>query len=447
MHMSRFRDPDIFLQIGATRDGLDPYLREARRRSMTAVLIETPAYLRLRRRLDRQPFDLELGIDDPGCPEAVRAALTDRADRVRLVLGGFERYNACAHAAALALGIPLARDARRRPFLPLDKAAQRAVLAECAPEVAQPGHITIALDQVRGQGHDLAAMIELAQLRYPLVVKPSDGGSGLGVVLVDAPPALAAAIGQLCAMTNSGDGAFSRVVVEELIEGTELSIQAVAFDGAATILTVCDKLIVREHTTAGGGLSGFREAAHIARPGTAADAPLRALAQRCIDAMGYSNGPFHIDAIRNARGLYFVEMGFRLSCGGIVGLVERTTGTRWGELVFAIHLDHRGPAPVPGLPAPDRAVGLVTLTTDAELMFFRELVAGDDKIEVRLISGSTPDDAGDDADPELASDRLRHGGCKARVFLEANDPATIRRRFKQGLHARLAPGAWLAGRD
>ena len=91
---------------------------------------------------------------------------------------------------------------------------------------------------------------------------------------------------------------------------------------------------------------------------------------------------------------------------------------------------------------PGRSVGLVTLATDAELAFFRELVAGDDKVEVRLLAPPRPnDDDGDEAAAQLASDRLRHAGVKARVFLEGNDPAAIRRRLKQGIRARLEHGS------
>jgi hypothetical protein len=44
----------LFVQIGATRDGLDPYLQTARAYGMKAILIETPDYMRLRKALGRQ---------------------------------------------------------------------------------------------------------------------------------------------------------------------------------------------------------------------------------------------------------------------------------------------------------------------------------------------------------------------------------------------------------
>jgi ATP-grasp domain len=432
--VSHLRNPGIFVQIGATRDGLDPYLREARERSMQAILIETPAYLRLRRQLGRQPFDLELGIEDPSNSSDVGRALAEHAAGVTLVLAGFERYVASAFAAARALGITLARDAKHRAFLPPDKAAQRALLSERAPEVLQPGNVSVPL----ARSGELAQMVELTRLPYPLVVKPSDGGGGLGVFLVDGPADLQTAVERLRAIQNYGGGAFSRIVAEQYVQGVEFSVQAVAFRGQAILLTVCEKLIVREWSRQRAGITGFREAAHIALPGVAAPASIATLAQRCVEAMGYDTGPFHIDIIRDARGDHFVEMGFRLSGGGIVGLVERTAGVRWGALVFELHVDGRAPT----LPSPaETAVGLVTVANDAEMEFFRNKKAGGDALELYEFAAARPL-AGEGLDDRmLASDRLRHGGMKGRVFFQARDSAEIRRCFRTGIHARLEHGA------
>jgi biotin carboxylase len=431
--VTHLRNPGIFVQIGATRDGLDPYLREARERSMQAILIETPAYLHLRAQLGRQPFDLELAIADPSNAGEVSRALAEHAAGITLVLAGFERYVASAFATAKALGITLARDAKHRVFLPPDKAAQRALLSERAPEVLQPGNVSVPL----ARGGELATLVELKRLAYPLVVKPSDGGGGLGVYLVESRDDLQVAVDRLCAMQNYGGGAFSQLVAEEYVQGVEFSVQAVAFRGQAILLTVCEKLIVREWSRQRQGITGFREAAHIAQPGAAAATSVAELAQRCVDAMGYDTGPFHIDLIRNAHGDHFVEMGFRLSGGGIVGLVERTAGVRWGALVFELHVDDRFPT----LPNPkDAAVGLVTLANDAELAFFREKKAGGDALELYEFAAARPA-AGRVDDGVLSSDRLRHGGMKGRVFLQARDSAEIRQCFRTGIHTRLEHGA------
>jgi biotin carboxylase len=254
---------------------------------------------------------------------------------------------------------------------------------------------------------------------------------------------LEAALERLRTTTNYGGGAFARVVAEEFIEGTEFSIQGIAFQGVATVLTVCEKLIVREQSRTTSGLAGFREAAHIAQPGASAPDDLRILAQRCIAATDYTDGPFHVDFIRNSGGDYFVEMGYRLSGGGVVNLVERTTGLRWAELVFGVHLDHQPPM---AAPRADVVVGIATLATDDELAFFHDRRAQGDAIEVHMFPTAGPNAGGasggnDDDDAKLTSDRRRHGGFKGRVVLEARDPAIVRQQLKSGIRARLEHGA------
>src|SRR4051794_39591303 len=95
-----------FVQVGATRDGLDPYLDCARRRGLTAVLVETAAYLRWRRELGRRPFDLEIAAGEPGDPAQVAAALAAHDVRPALVLTGFERYARSGFAVAKRLAVP-----------------------------------------------------------------------------------------------------------------------------------------------------------------------------------------------------------------------------------------------------------------------------------------------------------------------------------------------------
>lgn len=427
----------LFVQVGATRDGLDPYLREARERGLTSVLVETPAYLELRQQLGRKSFDVELGVAEPQDPAQVCQALRELAPDVKLVLTGFERYAASAFSVANSLGLSSARGVRHRAFSPPDKSGQRALLAERAPELLQPGHLSLP-SGASAKREELLGLVALKRLRYPLVVKPSDGGGGLGVFLVENEEQLGAAVDRLGGMSNYGGGDFAGLVVEEFIEGTEFSVQAMAFRGVATILTFCEKLIVRERSQKPGVMPGFREAAHIAQVGAAAPASMVALAQRCIEATGYSDGPFHIDFIRNANGDFFVEMGYRLSGGGIVGLVERTSGLRWGEQVFAVHLD--GVAPREATRT-DTVVGLITLASDDEVEFFRERRAAGDSIElVQLTAPVAMTVTKTSEAKELSSDRMRHIGFKARAFFESADSGEVRKHFRAGIRARLEHG-------
>ncbi|MEV0136699.1 ATP-grasp domain-containing protein [Dactylosporangium sp. NPDC050688] len=402
-----------FVQVGATRDGLDPYLDCARRRGLPAVLVETPEYVSWRAALGRRPFDVEIGVAEPADAGQVSAALAARGVRPVLVLTGFERYVRSGFALAGA------------PFVPPDKLAQRAALSRAAPWIAQPGHVRFR----PGPQFDDA----LAAMRFPQVVKPSDGGGGLGVLLARDAAERAAALDAVRATRNYDGGPFADLLVEEVITGTEYSIQGLVHGGAARVLTVCEKLTAHEPVP-GTALTGFRELGHIGTHGAFAEPALAALAHDCVAAVGYRDGPFHVDVIGGEGRYAFVEMGFRLSGGGLVGLVAKVTGADWAELTFRTHLGD-GPVRLPDPPDPPVVVGQATLADDGEIAAAEQLrhdavaparaapgTRAVARTSVELHRAGRPPagpPAGDGA--RLASDRARHVGV-GRVVIRGDLP-------------------------
>ena len=73
---------------------------------------------------------------------------------------------------------------------------------------------------------------------FPLVVKPVDNMGARGVRRVDGPEEYAAAVGSALAQSRS-----RRVIVEEYMEGPELSLDAVVYRGQATVCGVADRHI------------------------------------------------------------------------------------------------------------------------------------------------------------------------------------------------------------
>jgi predicted ATP-grasp superfamily ATP-dependent carboligase len=413
-----------FVQLGATRDGLDPYLDCARERGMRAVLVETAAYLRWRRLLGRRPFDLELAVERPQDPEQVRAALGTAGVRPALLLAGFERYVYAAFDAAHALRVtPWPH--MGETFRPPDKAQQRAALARTTPSVLQPRFLTLGPQEAD----------KADALGYPQVVKPVDGGGGLGVTLVDDAAGLRRALADIHARRNYGGGEFGAVMAEEFVKGPEVSLQGVAVGGRALLLSVCEKITMLEEVPDAPALTGFREVGHIAVHGGGADGDLRELADRCLSAVGYAEGPFHIDVLQGPDGPVFVEMGFRLSGGGLVALVERATGIRWAELVFRVHLDRQPPA----LPGPSgRVAGQVSVVSDEELRAGRELAASAAGIELSVASPPPSCDQLSSAERELlASDLARHVGAKGRVIAVGDSPTQVRSLLRPLVAPRL----------
>ncbi|MEV6345299.1 ATP-grasp domain-containing protein [Actinoplanes sp. NPDC051851] len=213
-------------------------------------------------------------------------------------------------------------------------------------------------------------------------------------------------------------------MVEEFVDGTELSVQAVARDGAAEILTLCEKLTTTEHD---GPLYSFREAGHVAYPGAEVDARVRGFVDACVAAVGYANGPFHVDLIRGADGaLDLLEMGFRLSGMGITELIERTTGRDWGDDALGAHLGERR-APVTAAPRP--YTGQATLRHADELAAAESLPStGGLRVEIQYLRPPTlPADWSAGVPESLRADVTRHAAALARVVIAAPDPTRVTR--------------------
>jgi hypothetical protein len=422
---------DAFVQIGAARDGLDPYLACARRRAMPAVLVETPAYLAWRRRLRRRPFDTELAVPAPEDPRQVAAALHAAGVAPALVLAGFERYVEAAFRLAAQLHVapwPYAGPA----FRPPDKAGQRTALSRRAPEIPQPPYVHMRLNGTTPRPHDGDGMGEgtartLRELAFPQVVKPVDGGGGLGVRLVRDETERRRALEEAATAANYGGAAFTGLLVEECVTGTEYSLQCLAWEGKAHVLCVCEKVVLPEED---GGLLGFRESGHIAMDADHAPPTLREVAQWCAEATGYREGPFHIDLIHNARGPHFLEMGFRLSGFGLVALVARATGLDWAEQAFVAHADRREPAR-PNGDTRRRAVAQLVVTRPEQLARAERLAAEDPRVRVEAAPAAPGTEEFTELDlASLAPDRRRHATILGKVQLEDHGTDRLRDRLR-----------------
>jgi hypothetical protein len=387
----------IFVQLGATRDGLDSYLSAARAHGLEAWLVDTPGYLKYRAGLPgRRRFDREIGIRKPSDAPRVATALVERGASPCLVLAGFDRYTATAQVL----------DARFRgrtaALPPGDKAGQREALARAYPAQPQPAFVTV---------NQLACLAgEVERLGGEVVVKPVNGAGGLGVYRVTSATEARAVAGRLASLRNYDGARFGGVLIEQLVPGTEYSVQGVARNGRPEVLSTCEKITGAEADPGARQLTGFRELAHIATPGAGAPADFVCLAERCLTAFGYPDGPFQIDLIRSAEDgkVYFLELGYRLSGTGIVRLVEHLTGRNWGDLAFGWELAREWPA----TPKPLHAcVGQCLLRGPAELA--RAAAAARDGVVVR--ADVFP--ASRSRAPLPAPEALRHAGFVGRALV------------------------------
>jgi hypothetical protein len=397
-----------FVQVGATRDGLDPYLDAAHRRGMRAFLIETPDYIRWRQLLNRRAFDGTLAVDHPAEAAEVLNALDRLPERPCLVLAGFERYTVSAYEVAGELGVPPVQGDHR--FIPPDKLGQRTLLTKRAPQVSQPSYLPVFID-------DLVQAID--DLSYPIVVKPVNGGGGLGVFLVPEPRHVSDALAQLQELTNYDGEAFHSFIAEEYLKGVECSVQGVAFGGQAQALTFCEKFNQIESLNQNQALRGFREVGHLATIGTMLHPAVTDFVQNCIEAVGYRDGPFHIDLMHIGSRLYFVEMGFRLSGTGLANLMRKVAAIDWAEYSFLAHLDPPNTLPLPLLSK--GFGGQLTAMSSYELELAEKLHV-EEGAEVAVQRFPQPDPQSEwpaGIPSSLKSDLARHAGPVGRITVTA----------------------------
>lgn len=417
-----------FVQLGATRDGLDPYLECARRRGMRAVLVETPAYLRWRREMGWHKYDVELGLDRAHDCERVRTALAEAGIFPRLVLPGVEPY---AEA-----GTSLATMLRTAPWpqfgttfrLP-GKYDQRTALADAAPHLPQPRFTLLDAE------HPAATKDRIG---YPQVIKPVDSSGGHGVLLVNDVEQHLRARQWIDKLRRFGGGRFAALMAEEYVEGPGVSMQGVAHKGRPLLLTVCEKLVSLKEPPWASELLGFQDAGYLVRHGSYAETELVELAQRCLQATGYEAGPFHVDAVRSSTGPVFLELGFRLSGAHIVSLIERATGVNWAELVFSIYLEQKTPQ-LMAVREHGGVVGQVMATSAAELDAGEALARTGALVEVHRANSLVLDDAFTEDDLELlAPDRMRIADFAGRVVITGDKLDEVRSLMQSLIAYRLS---------
>jgi len=387
---------------------------------MQSVLVETPAYLRHRRALSRRSFDTELAVPEPQESVGVLAALASANVVPTLVLAGFERYVSSAFSVANTLDTTL-RPAGRQSFVPIDKWGQRKAVAAATPEIRQPWFASFPTGTT--------AVRPSASIDFPCVVKPADGGGGLGVFLVDGLVQMELALACLQTMQNYGGGLFSSMLVEEFLDGAEFSLQGIVHEGQVLVLTACEKVIVHEEVPGCPDLMGFREVGHVAVHGTRAAPDLLRLTEAVVAAIGYQQGPFHVDVIRRMGDPTFLEMGFRLSGGAVVELVRRVTGVQWADLAFRTYLGEG--CPVLPSPVAHRVVGQIEAVDEWEMASAQVLEnrgAGVEVIRYPTLSASMESPADERA--QLDSDLLRHSGGVGRIVIAGDDLDEVRSRLE-----------------
>jgi biotin carboxylase len=194
--------------------------------------------------------------------------------------------------------------------------------------------------------HEARAALE--RLGLPCVVKAPDRQGQRGLALVVDEEAFDAGVDAALAASRSGS-----CLVEELVDGQEVTVNAFSLDGRFYPLTVTDR--VRAEPPAFGvalahvwpsGLSP----AHV---GAAVE-----VAREAASALGIENGPTYTQIVVGLEGAKVVELAARLGGGHDAELCELALGVDLNELALAAALGE--PIPPQVLTPVEPAEGAVT---------------------------------------------------------------------------------------
>ncbi|WP_344667604.1 ATP-grasp domain-containing protein [Catenulispora yoronensis] len=294
------------------------------------------------------------GIDTQDAPAMIEAARALdarlRAEHGRGVAGVVcydEARIVDAAALAAALGLPTSPPeavARCR-----DKHATRTALA--AADVPQPRSRAVA---------DVPQAVAAAEaIGYPVVIKPRNLAASFGVLRVDAPDGIAAAHAHALSidLPEEKNRYEAGVLVEEYLDGPEISVDAACFDGRVVPLGVAHKEL--------GFAPAFEEVGHLvdgADP-LLRDPDLLAVLTGAHAALGFHTGVTHTE-LRHSRGVWkVVEVNGRLG-GGLIPHLDRLATGVDVNLAAADIAAGRTPELTPG---PSRVAAIQFLYPDHDM--------------------------------------------------------------------------------
>jgi biotin carboxylase len=242
----------------------------------------------------------------------------------------------------------------------------------------------------------------------PVVVKAPDRQGQKGLTLVVDPAALVPAIETARGAARSG-----LALVEELVDGPEVTVVGFSIDGVFTALTVTDRITAE--------LPAFGVAlAHVWPSHVGGEAP--AVAEAAVAALGIENGPSYTQLRISPEGPQVIEVAARLGGGHDAELVQAVLGVDLNglaldaalgnELELPPHEPRVGGAVTRFLVAPPGVLDRVEVPAGLEARIYREpgyvfapLRRGADRAGAVLVTAESREEALAQAD--AAANRVR----------------------------------------
>lgn len=174
----------------------------------------------------------------------------------------------------------------------------------------------------------------ILSLQFPIIVKPTDNSGSRGIFKLESREDI-----ELIQAAYKYSKEFSRngdLVVEEWMEGPEVSVETLTIDGTCHVIQITDKI-----TT---GSPHFVEMGHTqpTRLSDLTSEQIKTVAKSANKALGITNGPSHTEIIVTKSGPKIVELGARLGGDCITThLVTLSTGVNMVECCIRIALGEK----------------------------------------------------------------------------------------------------------
>ncbi len=160
-----------------------------------------------------------------------------------------------------------------------------------AADVAHPWYYII----------DCEDALDFTQITYPCISKPTDNSGSRGVMVANDETELRGALQWSFNKSRGG-----KIIVEEYMQGPEVSVEVMVLNGVPHILRITDKLTTNA--------PHFVEMGHN-QPSLLSDETqkqIRELASKAVLSVGILNGPAHVEIIVTETGPKMVELGARM---------------------------------------------------------------------------------------------------------------------------------------
>jgi biotin carboxylase len=176
----------------------------------------------------------------------------------------------------------------------------------------------------------------VARIGFPCVVKAPDRQGQRGLALVEDESSFRDAVDSALAASRS-----NACLVEELVDGQEVTVNAFSLGGRFYPLTVTDRFRAEPPAFGVALAHVWPSGLEPARVGTAVEAAREAAA-----ALGIENGPTYTQVVVGVHGARVVELAARLGGGHDAELCEAALGVDLNELALAAALGESIPPQV-----------------------------------------------------------------------------------------------------